>query len=82
MIERNKVHTLLTKMKTKVPSVFLMSSVFFLPFGFDAIFATIMHYTNSFWITDAIMYSLSGFFFGLYLLSHKYLISNGKEKSI
>jgi hypothetical protein len=39
---------------------------FFLPFGYDGLFALIMKWTNSYWITDLIFYLISGFFFILY----------------
>jgi len=49
----------------------LMVAMFFNPFGFDALFAMVMSWTNSYWITDLIFYCLSGLFFGLYFLFRK-----------
>jgi hypothetical protein len=46
----------------------LILATFFNPLGFDALFALIMKWTGSYWITDAIFYCLSAFFFGLYFL--------------
>jgi hypothetical protein len=50
---------------------FLMVAMFFNPFGFDVLFAMVMKWTNSYWITDLIFYCLSGLSFGLYFLFRK-----------
>lgn len=52
--------------------IFLLLGMFLNPFGFDAAFALVMKLTNSYWITDAIFYCLSGLCFGAaWLLSRK-----------
>jgi hypothetical protein len=53
----------------------LMLAMFFLPFGYDAIFALILKYTNSYWLTDGVFYIISGLFFISYFLLTKYLPS-------
>lgn len=52
--------------KQKLATVCLMLAMFFLPLGFDALFALIMRMTDSYWITDFIFYCISLLFFGLY----------------
>ena len=53
-----------------------MLATFFLPLGFDALFALIMRWTGSFWVTDIIFYCISLSFFGLYFyLSKKWKIN-------
>jgi len=56
-----------------------MLATFFNPLGFDALFALVMKWTGSFWITDLIFYSLSGSFFGLYFLLRR---KEKKEKNL
>jgi hypothetical protein len=51
----------------------LMLAMFFLPFGYDALFALIMELTGSYWIADAIFYGISGCFFVLYILLSRQL---------
>lgn len=43
-----------------------MLSMFFLPFGYDALFMLIMKWTGSYWSTDAIFYGISASFLGFY----------------
>jgi len=50
----------------------LMLAMFFLPLGYDVLFKTLLDVTGSFWATDIIFYSLSGFFWVLYYLFTKY----------
>lgn len=51
-------------------SLFLCS--FFLPFGFDWLFALTIKITGSFWVADAIFYAISLTFFIIYcVLSNK-----------
>jgi len=57
-----------TKQKKIMGTWILILATFFNPLGFDALFALIMKWTGSYWITDAIFYCLSAFFFGLYFL--------------
>lgn len=52
--------------KNKYAAISLLLGTFFLPFGFDALFALIMRLTGSYWITDLIFYFISAVFFGLY----------------
>ena len=44
----------------------LLLGSFFLPFGYDALFALIMKWTGSYWTTYLIFYFISAVFFGLY----------------
>ena len=44
-----------------------MLAMFFLPFGYDALFKLIMDMTGSYWIADIVFYSISGVFFILYI---------------
>ena len=53
-------------MRTNLHHIILMIATFFNPLGFDALFALVMKWTGSFWITDLIFYCLSVLFFGLY----------------
>lgn len=48
--------------------IFLVLATFFNPLGFDAMFALVMRWTGSFWVTDLIFYLASALFFGLYFL--------------
>ena len=57
-----------TKKFARAKTISLMLATFFLPFGYDALFALIMKWTGSYWTTDIIFYFISAFFFGLYLL--------------
>lgn len=49
----------------------LMLSMFFLPAGYDVLFALIMKWTGSYWTADFIFYCLSGFLFICYILFSK-----------
>lgn len=51
----------------------LMLAMFFLPFGYDALFKWIMDITGSYWIADIIFYCVSGLFFISYILSKWFL---------
>jgi hypothetical protein len=55
-------------LKKNVSHIVLMIATFFNPLGFDALFALVMKWTGSYWITDVIFYCLSAFFFGVYFL--------------
>lgn len=57
----------------------LMLAMFFLPFGYDAIFALILKYTNSYWLTDGVFYIISGLFFMSYFLLTRYLTSKDEQ---
>jgi len=50
----------------RLASVSLVLATFFNPFGFDILFAIILKWTKSYWVTILVFYSLSAFFFGLY----------------
>lgn len=51
----------------------LMLAMFFLPLGYDGLFALLMELTGSFWITDLIFYCISVLFFIFYYLLNRYL---------
>jgi hypothetical protein len=51
----------------------LMLAMFFLPFGYDALFKLIMDISGSYWITDVIFYFISGCFWLSYILLSRYL---------
>jgi hypothetical protein len=75
--------------KKNLQTAILILATFFNPLGFDALFALVMKWTGSYWITDGIFYCLSAFFFGLYFwLSGRPLrsmiptIRKGKSQSI
>lgn len=55
----------------------LMLAMFFLPFGYDALFKLIMDASGSYWVADIIFYSISGCFWLSYILLTKRL--NNKE---
>lgn len=50
-----------------------MLAMFFLPFGYDALFAIIMQLTGSYWAADAVFYGISGLFFLSYFWLSKRL---------
>lgn len=54
-----------------------MLAMFFLPFGYDALFKLIMDFSGSYWVADAIFYSISGCFWLSYILLTRYLTKNG-----
>jgi hypothetical protein len=51
----------------------LMLAMFFLPLGYDMLFRLIMEMTGSYWAADAVFYSISGFFWLVYILLTKHL---------
>lgn len=51
----------------------LMLAMFFLPFGYDALFKLIMDLTGSYWAADIVFYSISGCFWLSYILLTKHL---------
>lgn len=63
----------------KLKEASLMLGMFFLPFGYDAIFAMILKYTNSYWLTDGIFYIISALFFTSYFLLTRYLTSRDEH---
>jgi hypothetical protein len=54
--------------KKKIKVGALVLATFFNPLGFDALFAVVMKWTGSYWITDLLFYFISLLFFGLYFL--------------
>jgi hypothetical protein len=62
-------------LRKKMATASLILATFFNPLGFDALFALVMKWTSSYWITDIIFYTLSLSFFGLY-----YLLSISSKK--
>ena len=62
----NKLKKSFTKEHLATSCLFLFS--FFLPVGYDALFALVMKWTGSYWTTDLIFYLISGVFFILYIL--------------
>lgn len=56
---------------THTRNILLMLAMFFNPFGFDALFALVMEWTGSYWMTDVVFYGVSALFFGLYFLHTK-----------
>jgi hypothetical protein len=57
----------------------LMLAMFFLPFGYDALFKLIMDLSGSYWVADIVFYSISGCFWLSYILLTKHL--NKTKKS-
>lgn len=41
----------------------LMLGMFFLPFGYDALFKLVMDWSGSYWIADLVFYGIAGTFF-------------------
>lgn len=64
------------KRLTYMKDISLMLAMFFLPFGYDFLFKTIMNATGSFWVADIIFYCISGSFFLSYILLSKHLNRN------
>lgn len=58
-------------MKNRAATVSLILATFFNPLGFDAAFALVTKWTDSYIVTDAIFYGISACFFGLYFLLKK-----------
>jgi hypothetical protein len=56
----------------------LMLAMFFLPFGYDALFKLIMDMSGSYWVADIVFYSISGCFWLSYILLTRHL---NKEKT-
>jgi len=55
----------------KIAQFCLLASIFFLPFGYDALFKLILDFTGSYWITDLIFYLISVSFLGCYFYFSK-----------
>jgi hypothetical protein len=54
--------------KNRAATISLILATFFNPLGFDAAFALVTTWTDSYLVTDIIFYSISACFFGLYFL--------------
>ena len=59
----------------------LMLAMFFLPFGYDALFKLIMDLSGSYWVADIVFYSISGCFWLSYILLTKRLSKFEKEET-
>jgi len=62
------------KKRTKKKLAFWCYSLglFFLPFGYDAIFKFIMDWSKSYWVADVVFYSISSsLFIGYFIFSEK-----------
>jgi hypothetical protein len=56
----------------------LLLAMFFLPFGYDALFKVLMELTDSYWIADGIFYLISIFFWIMYIvINNKLNKTNG-----
>ena len=55
-------------MKNRAATISLILATFFNPLGFDAAFALVTEWTDSYIVTDVIFYGISACFFGLYFL--------------
>jgi hypothetical protein len=77
----NKLKKLKNKKKrlTFYKDTSLLLAMFFLPFGYDALFKLIMDLSGSYWVADMIFYSISGCFWLSYIFLTKYL--NKEETS-
>jgi hypothetical protein len=71
----NKIKNLKEKEKRLVfyRDTSLMLAMFFLPFGYDALFKLIMDLSGSYWVADIVFYSISGCFWLSYILLTRHL---------
>jgi len=60
----------------------LMLAMFFLPFGYDALFKLIMDLSGSYWVADIVFYSISGCFWLSYIILSKYLNKQDESRNI
>jgi len=60
----------------------LMLAMFFLPFGYDALFKLIMDWSGSYWVADIVFYSISGCFWLSYIILSKYLNKQDESRNI
>lgn len=74
----NKIKTFKEKEKrlTLYRDTSLMLAMFFLPFGYDALFKLMMDLTGSYWGADIVFYSISGCFWLSYILLTRHLNKN------
>lgn len=76
----NSIKWLKTKLNTLsfYRDTSLLLAMFFLPFGYDALFKVLMELTGSYWIADGVFYTISIFFWIIYaVLSNK--LNNHRE---
>ena len=64
--------------KEILKEVILGLAVFFNPVGYNEVFAGIMHYTKSYWITSCIFYGISGGLFITYFLIKRFYKKSGE----
>jgi hypothetical protein len=55
-------------MRKRLSTLSLMLAMFFLPFGYDALFKFVMDKTGSYWAADLIFYAISGCFWISYFI--------------
>jgi len=67
------------KLINTIKELSLMLAMFFLPFGYDALFKFIMDITGSYWVADIVFYSISASFFILYFLLKGYVRKKSKS---
>lgn len=53
-----------------------MLAMFFLPFGYDALFKLIMDKSGSYWVADITFYTISGCFWLSYFALSRFLNKN------
>jgi len=72
---KNKLKNLVGKEKRLLffKDTSLMLAMFFLPFGYDALFKLIMDWSGSYWVADIVFYSISGCFWLSFILLTRYL---------
>jgi len=56
----------------------LMLAMFFLPFGYDALFKLLMEITGSYWVADIIFYLISGCFWLSYIFFSRKISSSNE----
>jgi len=64
------------KKVSRMKEASLMLAMFFMPFGYDFLFKLIMDLSGSYWIADITFYSISGFFWVLYIFCTRWLKNN------
>jgi len=81
MVKR-KIQSLKDKKKrlTLFKDTSLMLAMFFLPFGYDALFKLIMDLTGSYWAADTVFYCISGCFWLSYILLSRSLNKNNPSE--
>jgi hypothetical protein len=59
------------KLNEKIEVWSLMLAMFFLPFGYDALFKLVMDFFHSYWVADVTFYTLSAILFGIHYIYRK-----------